>query len=274
MNLGLPGGYGRATLYATGLHIVVIAAFLVPWNLSEHKVPEPVPQHMMAQVVQEENKAFKERKEKERQRQAEQARKKREADKRRKAEAAKQAKLKAEKKRKAEAEKKRKAEALAKQQAAEKLAQEKAAQQAAKEKAEQEQQQREEQMLRQLEKEQAAQALAEQMAAEQAAAEQAARMAQMELDVSSQIRAKVESFWRYPPAVRADQEVVIGLQLVPTGEVVQVNIIRSSGNTALDRSVEQAIFQASPLPVPEDIRVFERSFRSFNMTFRPENASW
>ncbi|TNC89766.1 MAG: protein TolA, partial [Thalassolituus sp.] len=66
----------------------------------------------------------------------------------------------------------------------------------------------------------------------------------------------------------------VRLVMVPTGEVISANVVKSSGHAALDRSVEQAIMKASPLPVPEDIRVFEKNFRTLTMKFRPENASW
>src|SRR5690606_40183736 len=62
----------------------------------------------------------------------------------------------------------------------------------------------------------------------------------LEADFIEQIRAKVSSVWRYPPSVRPDQEVSVRIQLVPTGEVIQVQVVSSSGHAALDRSVEQA----------------------------------
>ena len=115
------------------------------------------------------------------------------------------------------------------------------------------------------------------MARQEAAAKKAAdieRSKQIAADSQTQIRLKIESVWQYPPAVQPDQEVVMKLVLVPTGQVIQAQVVKGSGNAALDRSVEQAIYKASPLPVPQDIRVFEQNFRTFTMKFRPENASW
>ena len=104
--------------------------------------------------------------------------------------------------------------------------------------------------------------------------EAAEKAAQMTAEYQDLIRAQVASVWNYPPNVSAELEVEVRLVMVPTGEVISANVTRSSGNDALDRSVEQAILKASPLPVPDDIRVFEQNFRRLTMKFRPENASW
>ena len=88
------------------------------------------------------------------------------------------------------------------------------------------------------------------------------------------IRQQVGDYWQFPPNVRGDEEVTLQVVCVPTGQVISVTVVNSSGNTALDRSVEQAVYKASPLPVPEDIVLFEQNFRSFKIKFRPENAEW
>ena len=135
----------------------------------------------------------------------------------------------------------------------------------------------EQQLLEQLAQEQAE---AEQRAQEEArkAAEEAARQAElaeaMTADATTAIRNKVQSQWQYPPAVNPELEVEVHITLVPTGQVIDVRITKGSGNAALDRSVQQAVRKASPLPVPKDPRVFEQSFRKLTMKFRPENATW
>jgi colicin import membrane protein len=48
------------------------------------------------------------------------------------------------------------------------------------------------------------------------------------------------------------------VEQIPGGEVTGIEVVRSSGNHAFDRSVEAAIRKASPLPQPKDPSVFAR----------------
>ena len=66
---------------------------------------------------------------------------------------------------------------------------------------------------------------------------------------------------------------MVRLQLVPTGEMVAVNIVQSSGNDVFDRSVLQAVERADRFPELQDLdnAVFERNFRTFTLVFRPED---
>ncbi|MBN59246.1 cell envelope integrity protein TolA [Thalassolituus sp. UBA3500] len=320
MNWREPGSYTLPVVGAVVIHLVAVILLVSEWQRDKPVMSEPVPPHMIAKVVQEENKAAKERdlqrqREAERLRQQKLAREKaaREKAAREKAAKEKAAKEKAAKEKaakekaardKAAADKAAKEKAEAEQRArqkaaeekaakekaaAEKLAREKAAKEkAAKEKAAREKAAAEKAAAEKAAREQAAaeQALMEQMALEQAeaeirrqeeaarAAEAAEKAAQMTAEYQDLIRAQVASVWNYPPNVSAELEVEVRLVMVPTGEVISATVTRSSGNDALDRSVEQAILKASPLPVPDDIRVFEKNFRRLTMKFRPENASW
>ncbi|KZZ12898.1 hypothetical protein A3746_01950 [Oleibacter sp. HI0075] len=305
MNWREPGSYTLPVVGAVVIHLVAVLLLVSEWQRDKPVMSEPVPPHMIAKVVQEENKAAKER-DLQRQREAERLRQQklaREKAAREKAAREKAAKEKAARdkaaadkaaKEKAEAEQRARQKAAeekaAKEKAAaEKLAREKAAKEkAAKEKAAREKAAAEKAAAEKAAREQAAaeQALMEQMALEQAeaeirrqeeaarAAEAAEKAAQMTAEYQDLIRAQVASVWNYPPNVSAELEVEVRLVMVPTGEVISANVTRSSGNDALDRSVEQAILKASPLPVPDDIRVFEQNFRRLTMKFRPENASW
>ena len=301
MNWREPGSYTLPVVGAVVIHLVAVLLLVSEWQRDKPVMSEPVPPHMIAKVVQEENKAAKER-DLQRQREAERLRQQklaREKAAREKAAREKAAKEKAARdkaaadkaaKEKAEAERRARQKAAeekaAKEKAAaEKLAREKAAKEkAAKEKAAREKAAAEKAAAEKAAREQAAaeQALMEQMALEQAEAEirrqeeaaRAAEAAQMTAEYQDLIRAQVASVWNYPPNVSAELEVEVRLVMVPTGEVISATVTRSSGNDALDRSVEQAILKASPLPVPDDIRVFEKNFRRLTMKFRPENASW
>jgi colicin import membrane protein len=63
-------------------------------------------------------------------------------------------------------------------------------------------------------------------------------------------------------------EAVFDVELLPTGEVLSVKLRKSSGVKVWDEAVERAILKSSPLPLPEQQEVFQRSLR---LTFRPKD---
>ncbi|HEY0269309.1 MAG TPA: cell envelope integrity protein TolA, partial [Methyloradius sp.] len=66
-------------------------------------------------------------------------------------------------------------------------------------------------------------------------------------------------------------ELVIGLELMPTGEVVGApRIIKSSGIIACDDAVIRAILLAQPLPLPTQPDLLAQ-FRSLNLKFTPND---
>jgi len=83
------------------------------------------------------------------------------------------------------------------------------------------------------------------------------------------IRDKVQQFWVRPPEITGDLETVVSVRLSQGGDVVpnSVSVENSSGNTAFDRSVIAAVYNASPIPVPSG-PPFER-FREFTLRFSP-----
>ena len=74
-----------------------------------------------------------------------------------------------------------------------------------------------------------------------------------------QIRAKVRGNIVVPPGVQGNPEAVFIVDQLPDGTVVNVRLVQSSGNAALDAALERAIRRSSPLPWPEDKRLFERT---------------
>jgi colicin import membrane protein len=60
------------------------------------------------------------------------------------------------------------------------------------------------------------------------------------------------------------------IRLAPDGSVMDVQITKSSGDIALDHSARDAVFKASPLPVPSEAVAFDQ-FRQFVLKVRPEN---
>ena len=85
------------------------------------------------------------------------------------------------------------------------------------------------------------------------------------------IQEKVQRSWIRPPSSGAGLSCTVEVRLIPSGEVIDAQIVRSSGNAAFDRSVEAAVFKASPLPVPPDAEVMEQ-FRSLRFEFKPGSA--
>ena len=77
--------------------------------------------------------------------------------------------------------------------------------------------------------------------------------------------------WSRPPSARNDMEAQLQVELIPTGEVVSVTVVSSSGNLAFDRSAEAAVRKARRFEVPPETRLFERHFRSFVLLFKPQD---
>ncbi|WP_218814873.1 cell envelope integrity protein TolA [Rickettsiella endosymbiont of Dermanyssus gallinae] len=75
--------------------------------------------------------------------------------------------------------------------------------------------------------------------------------------------------WIIPPDVDKHLETRLAVRLAPGGMVLEVVIIKGSGNAVLDRSAQTAVYKASPLPVPKESGLFN-SFRQINLTVRPE----
>lgn len=82
---------------------------------------------------------------------------------------------------------------------------------------------------------------------------------------------QIERHWSRPPSTRSGMQAELMIDLVPTGEVARINVTRSSGNAAFDRSAELAVRQAAPFSVPDDPALFERRFRQLRLLFTPED---
>ncbi|NJN51949.1 MAG: cell envelope integrity protein TolA, partial [Gammaproteobacteria bacterium] len=77
--------------------------------------------------------------------------------------------------------------------------------------------------------------------------------------------------WSRPPSARNGMEARLIVELVPTGDVVGVTLVKGSGNEAFDRSAEQAIRKAGKFDVPKEPEVFETYFRRLPVLFKPED---
>lgn len=61
---------------------------------------------------------------------------------------------------------------------------------------------------------------------------------------------------------------VILIRMIEGGKVVEASIVKSSGNELFDERAHKAVFTASPLPVPDESRLFEK-MRNIRFTFEP-----
>ena len=89
------------------------------------------------------------------------------------------------------------------------------------------------------------------------------------------IQQQVERKWERPYGVKRGMKVRITIQLVPSGKIVAVEISRSSGNGAFDRSAYDAIRKIRVFrdiaKLPRDI--FDKYFNRFVFEFQPEDLS-
>ncbi|MDH4274995.1 MAG: cell envelope integrity protein TolA [Gammaproteobacteria bacterium] len=83
------------------------------------------------------------------------------------------------------------------------------------------------------------------------------------------VRERVEQKWMRPVNWKQGAKCVVSVRVIPGGDVVDARIVKSCGDSLSDRSVETAVRQAAPLPVPSDPQAFAQ-FRSFTFTFNPD----
>jgi colicin import membrane protein len=119
--------------------------------------------------------------------------------------------------------------------------------------------------------------------AEDAAQSQARAQKQQELEAQKErLAGEVDKYkalilraiseqWILPDNVDNSLSSQFRIRLAPNGSVIEVTLLRSSGDVILDRSAQSAIYKASPLPVPKDATTFD-IFRDIRLTVKPVNA--
>jgi colicin import membrane protein len=101
--------------------------------------------------------------------------------------------------------------------------------------------------------------------AKQADAERAAQNRAMDAYIRS-IQAKVRGNVVLPPDLPGNPEAIFDVIQLPTGEIIDAQLRKSSGVRAYDDAVQRAIMKSSPLPRPESPDMFRRSL---TLRFRP-----
>ncbi|HEY5683142.1 MAG TPA: cell envelope integrity protein TolA [Sulfuricaulis sp.] len=249
-NLRQNPGRVRAIIYAVLVHAVVIGIAVIGfrWTVDSPStdqvvqataVPEPPP------------------------------RKTEKVDKRAQEEEAVRQKAEAEKRREAELKKKQEEELAKQRLVAERKKKEAEEKEKEKQKRAAEEERKKEEKSRQ---KAAEQTLQEQLAAEEQARQRAAFAARAATEIDKYrllIRQRVSRSWNRPVGVAKGLKCVVRVRLTPTGEVLSANVVPSSGNALFDRSVENAVYKAAPLPLPEDPALYE-NFREIEFLFNPE----
>ncbi|MHB8742828.1 MAG: cell envelope integrity protein TolA [Sulfuricaulis sp.] len=262
-----PGRF-RAIIYAVLVHAVVIGLLVIGfrWSVQPSSdqnvvqavaVPEPAPRQTPAvdQHAQQEQ----------------EARKKLEAEKSQQAELLKKQEVEREQEQEqeqAKAKVKAKVQAQALKREAAERKQKQAEQQEQQEQAAAQARQQEE--MRQ--QKHAIQSLQAQLAAEEKQRADSAHAAQVASEVdkyTALIKQQVNRSWNRPVGEPQGLKCLVHVSLTPSGEVLSVTVVRSSGDAAFDRSVEYAVYKAAPLPLPEDPSLFD-NFREIEFWFNPE----
>lgn len=81
----------------------------------------------------------------------------------------------------------------------------------------------------------------------------------------------ISQHWLIPPNVNKTLSAELLIRVAPGGAVLDVQLTKTSGDEALDRSARAAVFKASPLPVPKESEIFA-SFRQFVLRVTPKNV--
>lgn len=118
--------------------------------------------------------------------------------------------------------------------------------------------------------------LARAMEQEDEVLEATATAQEMVASYTALIAQTVINYWSRPPSARNGMEAELRLQLVPTGEVVSVTLIRGSGNAAFDNSAINAVKKAGSFPELKNLpsAEFETNFRRFRLLFKPEDLRY
>lgn len=110
-------------------------------------------------------------------------------------------------------------------------------------------------------------------AQEEEAFEQAESDAEVAESYVAMLKHLIENNWSRPLSARNGMQAELLIQLVPTGEIVSVVVVQSSGDAAFDRSAENAVKRIGRFDELQGMpgEVFERYFRKLRFRFRPED---
>ena len=96
----------------------------------------------------------------------------------------------------------------------------------------------------------------------------AAARSKAEADWIRRIQAKVKGNVIVPADLPGNPEAIFEVVQLPTGEIIDTRLVKSSGSRAYDDAVQRAILKSSPLPRPERAELFQRAL---TLKFRPQD---
>jgi colicin import membrane protein len=81
------------------------------------------------------------------------------------------------------------------------------------------------------------------------------------------IRSRIKSNVVLPSGIKGNPEAIFDVVQIPSGDVIEVKLIKSSGYQLYDDAVERAIRKSSPLPKPDRPEHFQRELQ---LKFKPQ----
>jgi colicin import membrane protein len=101
----------------------------------------------------------------------------------------------------------------------------------------------------------------EQELAQMKAAQAASARSKATADYIGKIRGKIRGKIVLPQNIQGNPQAIFEVIQLPSGEVLSVKLLKSSGNASLDAAIERAILGSSPLPKPDQPDAFDRALK-------------
>jgi colicin import membrane protein len=89
-------------------------------------------------------------------------------------------------------------------------------------------------------------------------------------DYVGKIRSKIRSNILVPDGIAGNPEAVFDVAQLPNGEILSVELRKTSGHAAYDAAVERAILKSSPMPKPGEPGLYQRELV---LRFRPQESN-
>lgn len=84
---------------------------------------------------------------------------------------------------------------------------------------------------------------------------------------TDKLKGKIRGNLIQPPNLKGNPVAQFVVTQLPSGEVLDVRLLKASGVAAYDEAIERAIRKSSPLPKPDDMSVFDRELK---LSFCPD----